>query len=384
MADSVPAMTAHSLILICLLVVAAGHFIGIAVLLFRAPPNARQSLPDRPPVTILRPARGIENHIEETLASAYAIDYPDYEVVYCVADANDPIVPVIRRLIASHPEVPSRLLTGDDRISNNPKLNNLVKGWRAAAHDWIVMADSNVLMPPDYLDLLLARSAPEVGLVCSPPLGTAPEGAGAELECAFLNTYQARWQLIADAFGTGFAQGKSMLWRRADLDRIGGITALAAATAEDIAATHLLRKANLKVRLAHRPFPQPLGRRSLAEVWQRQLRWAQLRRAGLTSIFLLEPLTYNALAFALIALAYGGEVTLSGWILILAVWYGAEALLARVYNWPLSLWAPLTWLVRDIMLPFVWTAALLTQTYTWRGNEVITSAKASPGTHGGL
>ena len=117
-------MTAHSLILIFLLVLAAGHFVGIAVLLFRAPTRP-QTAPKRPPVTILRPARGIENHIEQTLASAYAINYPAYEIVFCVADASDPIVPVIRRLIDQHPDVPSRLLIGDDRISNNPKLNNL-------------------------------------------------------------------------------------------------------------------------------------------------------------------------------------------------------------------------------------------------------------------
>ena len=54
---------------------------------------------------------------------------------------NDPVIPLIRRLMAEHPKVPARLLVGDDRISINPKLNNLVKGWNAADHDWIVMAD---------------------------------------------------------------------------------------------------------------------------------------------------------------------------------------------------------------------------------------------------
>ena len=74
------------------------------------------------------------------------------------ADPRDPVVPVIERLIAQHPNVPSRILTGDDRISNNPKLNNLVKGWRAARHELIVMTDSNVLMPRDYLDRLWQKA----------------------------------------------------------------------------------------------------------------------------------------------------------------------------------------------------------------------------------
>ena len=59
----------------------------------------------------------------------------------------------------------------------------------------------------------------------------------AEIECAFLNTYQARWQYLVDSLGWGFAQGKTMLWRRADLDAVGGISALAREVAEDAAAT---------------------------------------------------------------------------------------------------------------------------------------------------
>jgi ceramide glucosyltransferase len=134
-------------------------------------------------------------------------------------------VPVVNRLIAAHPDVRARLIIGKDRISPNPKLNNIVKGWRAAAHDWIVIADSNVLMPRDYIQRLSATWQPDTGLVCSPPVGCLPDGVFAELECAFLNTYQARWQCVADSAGYGFAQGKSMLWRRDLLERAGGIRA---------------------------------------------------------------------------------------------------------------------------------------------------------------
>ena len=175
-------------------------------------------------------------------------------------------------------------MIGDERVSNNPKLNNVLKGWRAAQHDWIVLADSNVLMPPDYLQRLMASWRADTGLVASPPIGSKPRGIWAELECAFLNTYQARWQYVADAFGFGFAQGKTMLWRRADLERAGGIETLAKEVAEDAASTKIVRNAGLKVRLVDRPFPQPLGDRTAAEVWNRQLRWARLRRASFLPI----------------------------------------------------------------------------------------------------
>src|SRR5262245_4496749 len=181
----------------------------------RATPAPRHA----PAVTLIRPVCGIENHGEETLRSAFHLDYPRYEIILCAASAHDAVVPLVRRLIAAHPDVPARLLIGNETISDNPKLNNVYKGWRAAAHEWVVMADSNVLMPRDYIQRMLAAWRPDTGLVASPPAGSRADGFWAELECAFLNSYQARWQYVADTIGIGFAQGKSMLYRRHMIER---------------------------------------------------------------------------------------------------------------------------------------------------------------------
>ena len=99
------------------------------------------------------------------------------------------------------------------------------------------MVDSNVYMPKDHLQRMLSAWREDTGLVWSPPVGAAPEGPWAELECAFLNTYQARWQCFADTLGFGFAQGKAMLWRHSMLEAAGGIAALGREPAEDAAAT---------------------------------------------------------------------------------------------------------------------------------------------------
>jgi hypothetical protein len=144
----------------------------------------------------------------------------------------------------------------------------MVKGWHAAVHEWIVFADSNVALPCDYIQRLVATWTPGTGLVCSPPVGFQPDGFWAELECAFLNTFQARWQLSADSVGLGFAQGKSLLYRRSVLDDLGGIRALASEPAEDAATTKIMRAAGLRVRVVGAPFGQPLGRRSAREVWR--------------------------------------------------------------------------------------------------------------------
>ncbi len=355
------------------------HFGGIALLVARTRATRGNAQHGRPPVTILRPACGIENHIEETLTSAFALDYADYEIVFCVADERDPVIPLIRRLMDEHGEVPSRLLVGDDRISINPKLNNLVKGWHAAAHDWIVMTDSNVLMPRDYLDRVLERWQPDTGLVCSPPVGTRPDGLGAELECAFLNTYQARWQLIADALGTAYAQGKTMFWRRAYLDEGGSIEALAAEPAEDAASTKLIRAAGRKVRLVIRPFPQPLGKRAVADVWGRQMRWARLRRSSFPLVYAPEavsggffPMLGTAVLVAMGALPIGAFVGLA------VAWYGTEALLARHYDWPISLRIVGLMIVRDLLLFPLWIVGWTGNRFVWRGNAMDIKDEGTP------
>ncbi len=356
-------------------VVTAGvHFISILVVTLRgrfAVGRIPAKLPAYPPVSILRPVCGLENSIEETLRSGFSIDYPEFEIVFCVALADDPVIPLVQRIMAEQPNVPSRILVGDDRISINPKLNNLVKGWKAAKHDWIVMADSNVLMPPDYLLRMLDRWVPGTGLVCSPPLGSAPDGAFGELECAFLNTFQARWQLFSDAIGNGFAQGKSMLWRRENLDRHGSIEALAADPAEDAASTKVIRRAGLDVHLVHLPFPQPIGRRSMKAVWSRQLRWARLRRVTFPVFFCAELVVGGVFPILAAAfLAVEGAVPFWSVAAFAIAWYGAEVLMAIGLGWRAGVRPTLALIARDLSLPFLWVAAISGSGFEWRGNQM--------------
>ena len=328
--------------------------------------------PDAPAVSLVRPVCGVDGNDEETLESSFRLDYPRYEVLFCAARADDPALPLVRRLMDRHPGVPSRILVGDDRINGNPKLNNVAKGWKAAAHDWVVMADSNVLMPPDYLQRLLAAYRPDTGLVCSTPIGSRPDGFWAEVECGFLNTLQARWQYAAEAIGLGFAQGKSMLWRKAVLDAAGGIEALGAEIAEDAAATKLVRRLGLRVRLVDSPFEQPLGRRRMAEVWARQTRWARLRRVTFPLFFLPELFTgclFSVAGGAYVAAASGFDPFLSG-ALIAAIWMAAEAQLAQAAGWRLTWLSPAAWLVRDLLLPVMFVNAWLANDFVWRGNAM--------------
>lgn len=345
--------------------------LAIAFLRLRRVPVRSALLRAMPPVTIVRPVCGIEAFSRETLNSGLVLDYPDYETIFCVADALDPIVPLVEELIAGHGDR-ARLIVGDVAVSANPKLNNCIKGWDAARHEWLILADSNVLMPKDYIQRLLAAWREDTGLVCSTPVGSRPDGLWAELECAFLNTFQARWQYAGEAMGFGFAQGKSMLWNKPFLDANGGIAALGAEIAEDAAATKLVRRAGKHVHLVDQPFEQPLGARSLHDVVQRQFRWARLRRVTFLPFFapeiLVGPLVPVMLA-ALAAPAFGLPPFLAP-LVILPVWYGAEIALAAGMGWYRSWRFLLALLLRDLIFPGIWAYAFVAGDVSWRGNAM--------------
>jgi len=353
-------------------IAAAIHLSSIALTLWklRARP-LRSSMPGTPPVSVIRPVCGLDADAETTLRSTFHLDYPRYEILFCVARANDPVVSLLRELIAQYPGADARLLIGDDPVSENPKLNNCVKGWHAAKYEWIVLSDSNVILPADYLQRLFEVWDEETGLVCAPPVGAAPKSLPAEFECAFLNEYQARWQYFADSIGAGFAQGKSMLWRRDLLDANGGIAALGAETAEDAAATKIVRGAGLVVRLADSHFVQPLGARGVREVWARQVRWARLRRVSFPLCYALEIFSGGVWPSILVGVAaYLAGFSPSLGLVFAALWYGAEACYVLALGWHWNWRSPLMCLLRDLLLPVLWLEGWTGRTFQWRGNAM--------------
>ena len=350
------------------------HVATIAIAIVRCRAPARHVAPPAgaPTVTVVRPVCGVDDFAEATLRTTFELDYPRYEIIFCVASAKDPVVALVNSLIAEHPQVPAKLLIGDERISSNPKLNNCVKGWRAAAHDWIVLVDSNVLIPRDYIQRLLATWRADTGVISAPPIGSHPVGFWAGLECAFLNTYQARWQYVADTIGIGFAQGKTLLYRRADIEAAGGLRALASEAAEDAATTKLVRAMGLRARLVDAPFRQPLGRRRRVDVWSRQVRWAQLRRASFGGFYMLEALAgplLPLLSAAFAAAASDVPVALALAALTM-LWYGAELSLAAAAGWPLPLLSPVHAILRDLLLPVLLVMGFSDRAFVWRGNQM--------------
>jgi ceramide glucosyltransferase len=212
-------------------------------------------------------------------------------------------------------------------------------------------------------------------------LGCLPKGFWAELECAFLNNYQARWQYFADTVGFGFAQGKTMLWRRDLLENAGGIRALGMEAAEDAASTKIVRRQGLRVRLVDPPVRQPLGLRSMKDVWKRQRRWARLRRASFPLYFAPEILSGSlAPLLAVLFVAWQFGVSLPGSALLFAIlWYGAEMMLLVKARWHVSRHSLASAILRDLMLPVLYVNAWGGSRFEWRGHDMraVESARLS-------
>ena len=240
------------------------HIAGILMVTLRGrrPGSPGSAPPDAPAVSVVRPVCGIENHIEATLASTFALSWPRYEILFCVAAERRPDRPG-RRAPDRRPSRHSRPPAGRRRPhQHQSEAEQPRKGLGGGAarldhHGRQQRADAGRLYRA-ALRALDARHRPR--LLAAGRRGA--RGLWSELECGFLNTFQARWQLAADAVGLGFAQGKTMLWRRDILEAAGGIRALAAEAAEDAAGTKIVRKRGPDG--PARPAPLPAAARAAA------------------------------------------------------------------------------------------------------------------------
>ena len=326
-----------------------------------------------PPISVMVPVKDADPAIAANMEALISQDYPTFEIIFAAADPGDPAIPLIERVMAGRPDVPTRLTTDPARASVNPKLDNLRRAWRWARHELVLICDVNARFRPDELRRLAGQLAPGIGLLTAVPVATEPRGFCGELETAFFNSGGARWLIAADRLGQGVGVGQTMLLRRADLERVGGIDAMTAGICEDAALAAAIRRAGLAVQMARDPGWHPVGRRRFRDLWQRHLRWQCCRKYHAFPLFVFEP-AISPLGMATAGgLWWGPLIGLSVVPLIVAhltAWYAIEAIYVRVQRWHLSWLSPVSWLVRDALIPALWLRATIARSLMWRGQRM--------------
>ncbi len=324
--------------------------------------------PFLPSVSLLKPVKGLDAHVWENLVSFCQQSYPDFEILFGVAEASDPIVKLIRQLQASFPQVCIRLLIGADKGAN-PKAALLARLETHARGDVIVVSDSDIRVSNDYLRQVVAPLRDEtVGLVTCPYRGVGAESLPARLESLYLDVTFLPAVMIADRLNAVLGLGATMAIRRHDLIAFGGYRSIADHLMDDYQVARAVRARGLRIHLSEVIVSSVLGNTGFAEQWNREVRWSrgirtvQAGHLGLLVTFV----TPVALAAACLAnnLAAAGALAATLLLRWVVAWHITGWLRRREERRSLA-WLPL----RDVLSFLVWLSANFGSHVTWRGRR---------------
>jgi ceramide glucosyltransferase len=328
---------------------------------------------DFPPVTILKPLHGAEPDLYGNLAGFCAQDYPGpVQIVFGVDDPADPAVAVVRRLVADFPDRDLTLAINPRRHGENLKISNLINMASEARHDVLVVSDSDIVVPLDYLKAVTASlEQAGVGLVTCLYHGSAATGLWARLAAASIDYHFLPGVLVGLKLGLATpCFGSTIALRTKTLAAIGGFEAVANLLADDYALGALVRGTGLKVAIPNCIVAHVCTERSLGDLVRHELRWARTIRS-------VDPLGYagllitHAAPLALLGLLFSliGGVTPAA--IIVAVALACRFVLQSEVDRAFRLRGNSFWLgpLRDILSFAIFLASFFGRDIEWRGRR---------------
>ena len=326
-----------------------------------------------PPVSILKPLKGTDPEMYQSFRSHCLQNYPQYEIIFGVSDANDPAIAFVEKLKSEFPDRSIQLVVCRENLGTNTKVSNLAQMLRVASHEMLVVNDSDIRVAPDYLhDSIGSLRDPKVALVTCLYRAVPGASLGSHLEALGITDFAAGVLAARELEGgIHFGLGSTLAFRRQDLLAIGGFEAFSDYLADDYQLGSRLVSHGRTGTLSSSIVETYLPAYSLAEYVTHQLRWARTVRdsrpwgyAGLvlTSYLFWACLTVifsgrAAWSFALLTFAIVLRVTA---ILVVGKRALSDAsMISRVLLIPL----------REVLGLFIWALGFLSHRVTWRGES---------------
>jgi ceramide glucosyltransferase len=327
-----------------------------------------------PPVSILKPLKGIDPEIYESFRSHCLQDYPEFEIVFGVSDPADPAVASVECLKREFPDRVIQLVVCPNILGPNVKVSNLEQMIQAARHEYFIVNDSDIRVERDYLKRVVAPLADEhVGMVTCLYRGVAAPTVGSQLEALGISTDFNAGVLVAQLIegGLSFGLGSTLAFRRKELDKIGGFRAIVDYLADDYELGHRIAGLGLNIVLSDVVVETHLPSYALGGFLAHQMRWARgVRDARLGGYIGLIATFGSTWAFLTLILARAAAWSWAvlGVVLLLRILVslvvGKSVLKDR--QLPGQLWLlPL----RDLSAVGVWSASFWGHSVTWRGDR---------------
>ncbi len=361
--------------LFTLLTAASAMYCAVALFaawrFFSGPAPAKT--PDRPPVSVMIPLRGVDFEAYRNYVSFCKQDYPLFQIVFGVRDPEDSSVAVVRQLIADFPDADIELVISSEEIGINPKVNNLQNMLSRTRYETVVIVDSDIRVRPDYLASVIPHILREnTGMVtCFYRAGAAPNRS-AVIEAVGITGEFAPGVLVANLTeGMTFAFGATMITTKSVLAAIGGFGSIADYLADDYMLGNLICRAGYSITLVPYIVETLLPPIDFRSMLKHQLRWARGIRACRPGGYFGSVLTYGTALALLNLLFHGGSAIafgLLGLVMALRLAMGWFIGVRRLGDGILGKNLPMLFL-RDLLSFFVWCASLTGSRVEWRGQR---------------
>ncbi|HET9408574.1 MAG TPA: bacteriohopanetetrol glucosamine biosynthesis glycosyltransferase HpnI [Candidatus Sulfotelmatobacter sp.] len=334
----------------------------------------RENSAFQPPISILKPIKGLDPEMYSSLRSHCLQDYPEFEIIFGVSDAGDPSVSIVQQLQREFPDRVIHLVICPKILGSNVKVSNLAQMAAQAKYEYLIVNDGDIRVERDYLRRVIRPLAEEkVGLVTCLYRGVAAPTLGSKLEALGIGTdfcpgVLAAWKLER---GINFALGSTQAFRRADLEKIGGFETIVEYLADDYELGNRIHRLGKTVHLSDVVVETHLPPYDLRGYFAHQLRWARGVRDSRPGGYFGLIVTFGLLWSLLVVLASGGAAW--SWIILAATILLRAAVASMVGKSILGdpQLDSVSWLLplRDLLAFAIWIASFAGHTVTWRGDR---------------